>query len=296
MLKFSVVVPVKDEADLMRKTLPSYYSVKPSEVLICTDKPCPPQVRKTVNKVAEKCGATEITRIIEVPRDPSWKFHQAHVRRTGFHTASYDRILTGDIDLIINRNVLKAVQMVGKDNIGLVSLSKLEYPRDLMSFLRLMGKTFLQKYVHRFAKVGGITATRFSGLYAIWKPYWLDSEPEEGIKNLVNPKQKLRQGITNQWTLEDFYGTGEDTYLRNCMIKKYRVVYLSDIGAINLRPALESHPDVQFLKGIYFALRGRNLIGALARTLFRLQPHYLCGHLYGKRLLVLTSRAYEESA
>jgi len=257
-------------------------------VLICTDKPCPPQVRKTVNEVAEKCGATEITRIIEVPKDPSWKFHQAHVRRAGFHAASYDRILTGDIDLIINRNVLKAVQMVGKDNIGLVSLSKLEYPRSFVSFLRLMGKGILQKYIHKLAEAyrgRGVATTTFTGLYAIWRPYWLDSEPEEGIKNLVNPKQKLRQGITNQWTLEDFYGMGEDTYLRDCMIKKYRVVYLPDIGAIDLRPALELHPDVQFLKGIYFALRGRNLIGALARTVFRLQPYYICGHFYGKKLL-----------
>jgi len=259
MLKFSAVIPVKDEVDLIPKTLPSYYSVKPSEVLVCTDKPCLAQVRKTVNKVAEKCGAIEITRIIEVPKDPSWKFHQAHVRRTGFHAASYDRILTGDIDLIINRNVLKAVQMVGKDNIGLVS-----------------AKAYRGK---------GISATTFTGLYAIWRPYWLDSEPEGDIKNLVNPKQKLRQGITNQWTLKDFYGMGEDTYLRDCMIKKYRVVYLPDIGAIDLRPALELHPDVQFLKGIYFALRGRNLIGALARTAFRLQPHYICGHFYGKKLL-----------
>jgi hypothetical protein len=73
---FSIVVPVKDEVDLIPTTLPSYYAVNPSEVIICTDKPTPRKVRRVVQKVAVACDALDITRIVEVERDPEWNFHQ----------------------------------------------------------------------------------------------------------------------------------------------------------------------------------------------------------------------------
>ena len=297
MTDFSIVCPVKDEVDLIPVTLPSFYAVSPTEVLLCLDKPAPTEVVNIIRRVAKQCDAEDKTRVIEVERNPEYRFHQAWVRRKGFLEANYDRILTTDIDLIINRNVLKAVEIVGKDNIGLVSLSKLHFPRGLVPFLRLMGEWILKKYVHRFAEMyrgRGIAVTTFTGLYAIWRPYWLDSE-DEGIKRLVNPKQKLREGISIKWSLRDFYAPGEDTYLRDCMEKKHRVVYLPDIGAIVLSSPLEDHPDVQYMKGIYFALKGRNLVGALARAFLRLQPYYLCGHLYGKRILQILGRYRDES-
>lgn len=291
-MKFSIVCPIKDEADLIPKTLPSFYAVKPSEVILCLDKPAPKHIVEVIKRVAKACNAENITRIIEVERNPEYEFHQAWVRRKGFLEAQHDRILTTDIDLVINRNVLKAVRLVREDDIGLVSLSKFECPRDLLSFLRLIGKGFLQKFVHKLVKAytgKEIATTAFTGLYALWRPYWLDSE-DEGIKKLVNPKQKLRQGITKAWTLEDFYGTGEDTYLRDCMERKHKLIYLPDIGCIMLTNPLEVHPDVQYSKGVYHALRGRNLIGALTRTIFRFEPHYIRGHFYGKQLLRVLTR------
>ena len=80
----------------------------------------------------------------------------------------------------------------------------------------------------------------------------------------------------------------EDTFLRDHVREKHKVVYLPDIGGFVLTDPMEDLPIVQFKKGIYFSLRGRNLLGALTRTFFRLQPHYFLGHLYGSRL-----RAYK---
>ena len=279
-MNFSIVVPVKDEVDLIPRTLPSYYTVNPSEVIICTDKPAPRKVRQVIQKVAVACDALDITRIVEVERDPDWNFHQAHVRRTGFKKAKHDRILTVDIDLVINRNVLKALKLLGKNNIGLVSCSKFHYPKSLLDLWRIGAITFLRKIVHRILDPF-MEITLFTGLYALWKPYWLDSEPEEKIKKHVNPKQFYR-GEYAQEIPPDVNPTGEDTHLRDCMFKKHRCIYLRDIGAIMLRDVYENVPYVQYMKGQYFRRHGRSLLVSLGRAFLRAQPYYLVGYLHSK--------------
>ena len=280
-MKFSIVVPVKDEVDLIPRTLPSYYTVNPSEVIICTDKPTPRKVRQVIQKVAVACDAQDITRIVEVERDLEWNFHQAHVRRTGFKKAKHDRILTVDIDLVINRNVLKALKLVGKNNIGLVSCSKFYYPKSLVDLWRIGAITFLRRIVHRILDPF-VEITMFTGLYAVWKPYWLDSEPEEKIKKHVNPKQFYR-GEYAEGIPPNVNPTGEDTHLRDCMLEKHRCIYLRDIGAIMLRDVYENVPYVQYMKGQYFGRRGRSLLVSIGRAFLRAQPYYLMGHLSYER-------------
>lgn len=285
MVEFSLVCPIKDEDEFIPLALPSFFAVNPSEIILCLDKPAPTKLKALICHVARNCHARHITRIIEVEKNPEYGYHQAWVRRRGFHEAMFPRILTTDIDIVMNRNVLKALEMVGNENIGLVSLSKFRYPNSIMHFLRLYGSSIMSKYVHHFAKAyrgNGLSTTTFTGLYAIWKEYWLDSEPEEELKGLKSSKKSL------EWEFHVVRATGEDTFLRDYMEKKHKVVYLPDIGGFVLTDPMEDLPIVQFKKGIYFSLRGRNLLGALTRTFFRLQPHYFLGHLYGSRL-----RAYK---
>lgn len=276
-MNFSIVVPVKDEVDLIPRTLPSYYAINPSEVIICTDKPAPKEVRQVIKKVAVAWDAQDITRIVEVKRDPDWNFHQAHVRRTGFKEAKCDNLLTVDIDLVINSNVLKALKLVGKNNVGLVSCSKFHYPKSLVDLWRIGATTFLRKFVHNILdRLMGITS--FTGLYALWRPFWLDSEPEERIKRHVNPKQFYRGEYAGK-VPTDVNPTGEDTHLRDCMSEKHLCIYLHKIGAIILRDVYEDVPYVQYMKGRYFRRRGRSLLIAIGRAFLRGQPHYLRGFL-----------------
>jgi len=262
---FSIVVPVKDEVDLIPTTLPSYYAVNPSEVIICTDKPTPRKVRRVVQKVAVACDALDITRIVEVERDPEYKYHQAWVRRTGFRKAKYDRILTVDADLVINKKVLKAVELVGKDNIGLVSCSK-KYP---YKGIQKIWRMITQKIVNLVYPI------RFTGLYAIWRPYWLDSE-DKGIKRLRSPK-KIMDGSFEEVVF------GEDVYLHNCLIKKHKSVYLRDVGAVCLTADAQDKPYVQFQSGRYFASRNYNIFQILAKSILYLRFHVMLGWLYEKR-------------
>ena len=262
---FSIVVPVKDEVDLIPTTLPSYYAVNPSEVIICTDKPTPRKVRQVVQKVAAAWDAMDITRIVEVERDPEYRYHQAWVRRTGFRKAKYDRILTVDADLVINKKVLKAVELVGKDNIGLVSCSK-KYP---YKGIQKIWRMITQKIVNLVYPI------RFTGLYAIWRPYWLDSE-DKGIKRLRSPK-KIMDGSFEEVVF------GEDVYLHNCLIKKHKGVYLRDVGAVCLTADAQDKPYVQFQSGRYFASRNYNIFQILAKSILYLRFHVMLGWLYEKR-------------
>ncbi len=251
--------------------------MNPSEVIVCTDKPTPKRVRQVIQKVAVACDAKDITRIVEVERNPEWNFHQAHVRRTGFKKAKYDRILTVDIDLVINRNVLKALELVGKNNVGLVSCSKFRYPKSLVDLWRIGAMAFLRKIVHGMLDPF-MDITTFTGLYVLWRPFWLDSEPEEKIRKLVNPKQFYR-GEYAEEALADVNPTGEDTHLKDYMLEKHRCIYLREIGAIILRDVYEDVPYVQYMKGRYFRRRGRSLLVAIGRAFLRGQPHYLRGFL-----------------
>lgn len=262
MVEFSIVCPIHNEVNLIPITLPSFYSVSPSEVLLCLDKPAPKNIVKTIHKNASLFNAEGLTRIIEVERNPQFAFHQAWVRRKGFLEAKHDRILTTDIDLIINKNVLNAVERVGKNNIGLVSCSK-RYPyRGFQKIWRNI----------TYELVRLVYPIRFTGLYAIWRPYWLDSEDDD-IKKLANPKQGSYGEVR----------TGEDTYLRDCMTKKHRIVYLKNVGAKVLTYNIGDLPRIQFEHGRYFASQKYNVFQILAKAFLYWRFHILLGWLYEKR-------------
>ena len=199
---FTIVTPVKDEAHILKTSLPSFYNVGPDEVILCTDDPTPKIVSRTVEKIAKAHNMENRTKILPVPRNTEYAYHQAWVRRSGYLAAKNDVILTTDVDLKITRNVLRAIQLVGKDNVGLVSLTKIRPPYDVLTFARLFGTTslrilyFLLLRHQKERKSGkGLKMTLFTGLYAFYRPYWLDSEDE---------------GVKKEWG--DDFGT-EDEYL-----------------------------------------------------------------------------------
>lgn len=260
---FSIVVPVKDERVLLARCLKACYGVHPSEVILCFDKPAPADCLRIVEKLGAKQRNIE-TRTIEVERSMEWKFHQAHVRRTGFLNAKHNRILTTDVDLLVNSNVLKAVGLVGEDNIGLVSCAKTYPLKGILGLWRMMAYQIARR-IH-FAP--------FTGLYAIWKPFWLGSEDED-VKLLEDP----RKGVTTNHIVP----LGEDTYLRNCMAIKHRVIYLHDIGAHCMTPCNEDLPEIQFAAGQYFAELSENPLRVILRSLMYARIHQLRGYLYQKR-------------
>lgn len=277
---FSVVIPVHPkDIPLISKSLSSYLALKPNEVLLCVDAPIPIELREVINKIANQCEYGETVRILEVPRG-GWGDQQMKSRRTGFGESRNNKILSGDIDLVVSSNVFKALRMVGENNVGMVSVSKFRTPTNIMRFVKLLTSTFLKTIVHKFT---GFSATSFTGLYAISKHHWREVEPTEEARKYSMIKRKIRDKIPV--TLSDLIQAGEDSFLRDHMIEKFKVVYLPDIGAYVLSDPLEDTPLIQYSKGVYFAtLKSRNDLIALARSILRIQPYYFVGHLYGKKL------------
>jgi hypothetical protein len=196
---------------------------------------------------------------IEVEQSTEWRFHQAHVRRRGFDSASHDVILTGDVDLLVNSNLLKLVGCVGKDNIGLASCMRIRAPYGLAGLLR----------DYSYLLLNAMRRPQFSGVYAMWRPFWRATE-DGGIRHLKNP-------ATARYSLAGPGVLGEDTYLYLCMRKKYRCVYLSRLGAVSLTREVDDLPVEQYAWGEHLAGTGGTTLQALAVSAAFAYPFYYAG-------------------
>jgi len=283
--KFTVVTLLKNEVKRLERSLPLFYKINPDEVIICTDDPSPPKVLNAINKIAKQYGMENRTKIVAVRRNPEFGYHQAWVRRSGFTASRNDIILTSDIDLLINKNVLKAIDLVGKNNVGLVSLSKFRHPYNLISFYRAFGAAFIifMYYLllrHIGSGTSGVKMTTFTGLYALHRPSWLDSE-DDGVKKIHSPSTKKNPNEKNNSAT---FRIGEDTYLRDCMVKKYNIIYLSRIGAVIMDREKIYHPSQQIERAIYSIKTKRSLIGAIIHSIIWAEPHYLKKYLEERKI------------
>ena len=277
--KFTIVAPIKDEVERLRRSLPTFYEIGPDEVIICTDDPSPKLIKEAVKELAIQYNMVDKTKVLPVPRNPEYKYHQAWVRRSGYRSAKNDIILTSDIDLYLNKNVHKAIRLIGKDNIGLVSLSKFRPPFNLESFVRTIGEFFLRilyiLLLKNIRSTSGLKMTLFTGLYALYKPYWLDSEGDD-IKKMEPPFHKVDFGAKIN---KESFNMGEDTFLRDSIEKNHRTITLSTIAGVIMDREKHNHPKMQFERGRYNAKRGRSFLGAIVHTVIHIEPNYLKGFL-----------------
>jgi len=222
-IEFSVVMPIKNEAHLIRYSIPSVVSVNPAEIVLCFDKPADSHTFNVAKRIVERLGAEEKTKFLEVERNSKFRLHQAWVRRSGFLKASYDKILTVDADLFVYPAVLKAIDMVGKNNIGLASCEKVYSLLDFHSFWRVG----VDKMKTLIVKNRG----SFTGLYAFWRPFWLETE-DDFVERI---------------------SASEDVHLCLGIMKKYRCVFLKDVGGFCLGIQAEDKIVNQFRAGQWFA-------------------------------------------
>lgn len=265
MTDFSVAIPMRNsELGLLKRNLQSWCALKPSEILLGLEKPALQQCVNAATDIASRYNVD--LRIIEIERNPEYKMHQAWARRKCFREAKHDIILTGDMDLYVYPACLKAIDLVGKDNVGLVSLSKMRNRRNISGIIR----NFILNRIQESKRKGGLPKEKqayFTGLYCIYRPYWLDSEDEDSIKNMPHPYDAP--------LLMDSWGgyRGEDTFLRDKMIKKHLCIYLPDIGAQDLRPGLEERKQIQAKIGMKLAYEGVGPIHVLIHTVVNLRFH-----------------------
>jgi hypothetical protein len=224
---------------------------------------------------SKNLGATTRLSVLEVDRDSSYRFHQAHVRRAGFLAAQNDRILTLDADDIPNANALDAIRKVGNDGFGFVSVSRFHYPMELTRFWRALalcvvrfGSKLLRHPMFYWC----------SGVYALYRPFWLQTDDLENVRGMRDPKHDTLQGAM----------LGEDTHLHVSMKAKFRVSYLSLIGAVSMRDQHEDDPGVQYKRGLYTGVTKPDSLRwfrwCLTEMFCLAHANYVRGFFAGRRL------------
>jgi hypothetical protein len=232
---FSIVIPVHSEVDLIEGCLRSCAVLDPNEIVFCLDSPPIHRVVDEIWRVSDQLGFKNRVRVILVDRNPDYSFHQAWVRREGFRAATNDLILTVDIDNIVNKNVLRALRLVGRERIGFVSCLTRHSWRGPLGLWRLIGLSIANVLV----------GPAMTGLYAVWRPFWIETEDLASIQRLGNARIATGESAL----------IGEDAHLCDSMRRRYHCIFLDVYGANCVRDDCNDLPSVQFETGRLYARR-----------------------------------------
>ncbi len=280
MEKFSIVLPIRDEVDLFRRTFPYMLNLRADEILICLDDPPSSKLDDCIKNVQRNLenggviggpGTTDV-KVLYVEKDPEWGFHQAHVRRVGYEKAKHDFIFTLDVDVVVRTNVLKGLEYIAKNNVALVSFNKL---------LNVHGPLRLLRSVDHQARSRILGTKGFTGLYWLYRPWYFELMPESTVKAI---------------------GNGEDTLLlyQIAKQKKYGRVHFPEIGAYCVSENTEDLPWRQFERGVWQAMwgtKGRfltNFQRLFLRSILSGYPHLMRGYFWAKENQIKVPQDYYE--
>lgn len=246
-MKYSVVMPIKDEADLLCYSLPAIFGLNPDEVILVME----PDQRcvEKAKQITEMHGYVEKTKIVVINESCDWRLRQAYARRKGFKLSTNDIILTVDVDKIVDEKVKKYFHLIGKNNVKLISFSEVPIHFSLRWFIY----TLLQKLGYSRA---------FMGLYAFSKQAWLETENMDSAKQVY---------------------TSEDTHLVENLKKKYHTMHISNVKNINMRP--KESKQYEFLIGVERKRYGWSFSKILISSFLLLRPLTILGYLHGENYI-----------
>jgi hypothetical protein len=179
-------MPIHNEETLLPISLPSVYALHPREVLVAADR-CTDHSEELVKRFAEAHPEVNtVTRRFSGAEGRGWRFRSAYLRRTLYAEAENNVIMNTSADLWLGPEIQRYLPQVGHPY-GLVSFAYLDYPWTYVTFIRRLLNTVRP-------------GKGFSGLLALSKRAWLNSEDLEDLKTIPR---------------------GEDTHLSKSMVGKY---------------------------------------------------------------------------
>lgn len=218
-------MPFRDtprEREFAKKSIPSAIRLNPDEFVVGVDAPADDSLTDMIREIcdAESFGRL---RIIPVERSPEWKFQLANTIWHCYKACRNDAILAFDVDSTLRPAVLAGRDMVGTDDIAVVSFTKKLLISSMVDLLRY---TFYRWRVRTSGYV-------FAGIYWIHRPYYILNVPLDGLQNIRN---------------------GIDTYMTECIMKegRHRIVTLKDIGVDCMDRQNGDYPWRQFQDGIWY--------------------------------------------
>jgi hypothetical protein len=244
---FSIVIPVRSsDAQLLLRNLDSWKALGSDDLILCTN-------GKLEGAAFEDCRVLDSSQAEE-----GWFYRQGGARRFGFQNAKNNIILTGDVDLSVTPECLKAVDLLRGD-IGMISLEKQRGAPGPSEAMRRLSKRMLRRIRHRMF---------FTGLYVLNREAWLDTDDLSTSKELTRKTLK-----------------GEDFLLKQSMLRSnWRVVYLPIVGGVDHRIAFEDRPEGQLEAGRKAWAEQLSPFSVTVRSLLYSQPLLLGRYLaYARR-------------
>lgn len=206
------MIPVRaTDTDLLRSNLPSWLALGSDDIILCSNGRIDPEY--TAN-----CRTIDSSEA-----EQGWYYRQGGARRVGFLNAKHDIILTGDIDLTVTRNCLRAVELIQGD-MGMLSLEKDRGGGGFQEAVRGLTKRMLKRIRHRMF---------FTGLYVLNRNAWLATDDASTSRQLSVTTHK-----------------GEDLLLKEALLRSnWKVAYLPVVGGIDHRISLEDRRPGQLEAG-----------------------------------------------
>ncbi len=201
-----------------------------------------------IKKLAQKFGNKSETRYIEL-NEPSleWKCRLAFLRRYGYGLANNDIILNTDADIILDKKVKKYISKIGKNGIGIISFSYMDYPLTIQYFIR--------KLTLKLPLVDG-----FTGQFLFSKEAWLETDDEESVKQIIS---------------------NEDIYLRKLICERYKRFHV-ETKSIHLRPRRTKADN--YMRGVVrWNEYTRSLGSTVISSIIYLRPATIVGYLHARR-------------
>lgn len=225
--KFTAVVLFRDTPKERRyalKSIPSLVALDPNEILVGIDDDRGEDFDRFIEKVFNKLNYGRYA-LVPVERDPSWRLHTAHVLWDCFEAAAHDIAFACNIDTIIKPTVLDGLEMIGRDNLAMMSFSLWHKVRTIPDYIR---RVYFQRQMRREATLKGT-----SGTYWIYLPFLYKAIDYEEYKAVAN---------------------GFDSLLYFQFLKNgYRTVFSHAVSAKCMDYENNDLPWRQFCRGVHWA-------------------------------------------
>lgn len=250
--RFGVVMPMRDtprEREFARQSIPSAVALRPSEMVVGIDDD--PGADGLEEYILSLGGGFKGLRVVRVPVSDEWKFPLSNVIWNCYKSCRCDAVLAFDVDTVLRQAVLKGRDLVGRDNVAVVSFTKHLLCRTAGDYVR---------YITYRAKVARSSYV-FAGTYWVWLPHYFDAVDRGGLSKIAN---------------------GIDTYMIHAINRdgRYSITTLKDIGVRCLDYENEFYPWRQYSDGVYIAANWPNSVVHRVLGSARMMVH---ATMYNKR-------------
>jgi len=126
---FSVVMPIHNESELLKLSLPSVFRLDPAETILLFDN-CTDDSYNVAVEISKRTNFFEKTifRVVSEEEGIQFSFRPTFLRIMGYSMAKCNKILKTDADLVLDPKIKDYISRLGKDNVGIITFEYLDYP------------------------------------------------------------------------------------------------------------------------------------------------------------------------